>query len=73
VSIHILKRGLGVVLAAAAMAVALPGGSAHAYGFCTYQGGLYEVGDQIVTVNHNHYVCISTNIGPYWKYVPWIP
>jgi hypothetical protein len=73
VSIHILKRGLGIVLAAAAMAVAIPGGNAHAASFCTYAGERYEVGDHIVTVNHNQYVCISTNIGPFWKYVPWIP
>jgi hypothetical protein len=74
VSIHILKRGLGIVLAAAAaMAVALPVGNAHAYGFCTYLGERYERGDQIVTPNHNAYVCISTDVGMFWKYVPWTP
>jgi hypothetical protein len=73
VSIHILKRGLGIVLAAAAMAVALPAGNAHAFGYCTYLGENYERGDQIVTAYHTAYVCISTNVGMVWKYVSWIP
>jgi hypothetical protein len=80
VSIHILKRGLGGVLAAAALAATLPVGSAHASGFCTYGGERYEVGDRIVTVNRIVYECISTNIGMYWQYRgtspgtgPWTP
>jgi len=73
VSIHILKRGLGIALAAAALAVALPGGSALASGYCTYAGQNYERGDQIVTANHIAYVCISTPVGMFWKYLPWAP
>ena len=79
-SIQIRKRGLGAVLAAAAVAVALPGASAHASGFCTYGGERYEVGDRIVTVNRIVYECISTNVGMYWQYKgtspgtgPWTP
>jgi hypothetical protein len=73
VSIHILKRGLGIVLAAAAMAVALPGGNAHAAGYCMYLGERYERGDQIVTANKSAYVCIWTDVGMMWKYLPWVP
>jgi hypothetical protein len=80
VSIHILKRGLGGVLAAAALAVALPAGSAHASSFCTYGAERHEVGDRIMTANRHVYECIRTNIGMYWQYRgtspgtgPWVP
>ena len=79
-SILTLKRSLGIVLATTAVAVALPGGNALAFGYCTYAGESYERGDRIVTVNRNVYECISTNIGMYWQFKgtspgtgPWTP